>query len=357
MSRQSRKLDHVRLAAEEPPGLAGFADVNLIHCALPGADLDAVDLRTSLAGRPLAAPLVINAMTGGAAGVAEINRTLARVAARFGLAMAVGSQTAALRDPSTTDSYAVVRREHPGGVVLANLSADVDPATARKAVDMLQADILQVHLNAAQELVMPEGDRDFRHWLPNIERLIGSVGVPVLVKEVGFGLSREVVQRLYDAGVRAVDVGGRGGTNFARIEARRDAEARGMGAYRLDPGLEAWGIPTACALAEVADLGLPGLDVVASGGITHGSEAARAIALGAAAVGVAGPLLRACLAGGEAAVGALVEAFLLDTRRAALLAGAASLADLRRCPLVILGETGRWCERRGVDLNALARRR
>lgn len=355
MSRQSRKLDHVRLAAQEPGGDSGFADVHLVHCALPGAALGDVDLRTELAGCRLAAPLVINAMTGGAAGVGEINRNLARVAARHGLAMAVGSQTAALRDPSTTETYVVVRREH-SGVVLANLSADADPGAARRAVEMLEANILQIHLNAAQELVMPEGDRDFTGWLKGIERLVAALPVPILVKEVGFGLSREVVRQLYEVGVRAVDVGGRGGTNFARIEARRAAEAGGTAEYRLDPGLEGWGIPTACALLEVAGLGLPGLDVVASGGITHGSEAAKALALGACAVGVAGPLLRACLAGGEAAAAAFVENFLLDARRAVLLAGAQNLAALRRRPVVILGETGRWGERRGVDLQALAQR-
>lgn len=357
MSRQSRKLDHVRLAAAERAGDSGFDHVHLVHAALPGGALEQVDLSTALAGRELPAPLIINAMTGGAGAVGEINRQLAEVAARFGLAMAVGSQTAALKDPAVASTYAVVRETHPKGVILANLSANASVDDARRAVQMLGADLLQVHLNATQELIMPEGDRDFSRWLANIERLVVGARVPVLVKEVGFGLSAQAVQQLAGVGVRMVDVGGRGGTNFARIEARRAAEGGGQPEYALDPGLEAWGIPTACALAEVVALGLPGLAVVASGGIAHGSEAAKALALGACAVGVAGPLLRAILRGGEAEAAAYVETFLLNLRRTMLLAGAVSLAALAHQPVVLFDWVGQWCAVRGVDVDGLARRR
>lgn len=288
-------------------------------------------------------------MTGGAEGVTAINRDLAGLAAELGLAMAVGSQNAGLKEPETADSYRIVRRANPHGVILANLSADAPPDAARKAVEMLEANLLQVHLNAPQELVMREGDRDFRGQLANIERLVKSLPVPVIVKECGFGLSRETVLALHGAGVRAVDTSGRGGTNFAWIEARRSGE-------ELDPGLEEWGIPAAASLAEVAALGLPGLDIVASGGVVHGSQVAKALALGAVAAGVAGAVLRRHQKGGVESARRYLEGLLLDLRRAALLAGASSVAELQVRPVVITGGTAQWCRLRGVNLEALANR-
>jgi len=293
--------------------------------------------------------VLINAMTGGSPSVTAINVDLASLAARLRLAMAVGSQTAGLKDPAVEESYRVVRRENPRGVVIANLSAATGLDEARRAVEMLEADLLQLHLNAPQELVMAEGDRDFRGQLARIAELVAALPIPVIVKECGFGVSRETARQLYEVGVRALDVSGRGGTNFAWIEARRHGEP-------LDPGLEQWGIPTAASLTEVAALALPGLDLVASGGVTFGSQAAKALALGAAAVGVAGAVLRRHQAGGVAAAEQYLEALLTDLARAMLLCGAASVAGTRLCPVVITGETGVWCRLRGVDLEQLARR-
>jgi isopentenyl-diphosphate delta-isomerase len=355
--RQERKLDHVRLAAAEPAappsrsGLPapGWEEVHLVHRSLPELALAEIDLRSRIAGVDLEVPVLVNAMTGGAPGVAQINRELAEVAASLGLSMAVGSQTAALHDPSVAETYQVVRRVHPRGVIIANLSAAATPEQARRAVAMLEADLLQLHLNAPQELVMAEGDRDFRGHLRNIAAVVAAAPVPVIVKECGFGMSRETARQLYEVGVRAVDISGRGGTNFARIEAARGGEA-------LDPGLEHWGIPTAAALAEVAALGLPDLDIIASGGITYGSEAAKALALGAVAVGVAGGVLRQQQSGGAEAALAYLQGLLRDLRRAMLLAGAPSVEALRRCPVVITGEIGQWCRLRGVDLTQLAQR-
>lgn len=362
--REERKLDHVRLATEQrgtrPQQSAGptlqapgFQDVHLVHQSLPELALSQIDLRTSVGGVALAHPIIINAMTGGADGVAAINRGLATVAAELGLAMAVGSQSAGLRNPAVAGSYQVVREVNPRGVVLANVSAGASVAEARAAVEMVEADLLQIHLNAPQELVMPEGDRDFRGQLDRIAELVARMTVPVVVKECGFGLSRESVEQLYEAGVRTVDVSGRGGTNFAWIEAQR----RESGAPELDPGLMGWGIPTACSLLEAATLDLPGLEVIASGGISWGSEAARALALGARAVGVAGAVLGRLQEGGVNAALTYLAALLEDLARAALLCGAGTLADLQRCPVVITGETRAWSALRGVDLESLARRR
>lgn len=320
-----------------------------MHRSLPELDLTQIDLRTAIAGVPLSSPVIINAMTGGAPGVTAINRDLALLAAELGLAMAVGSQTAGIKEPEVAETYRVVRAVNPQGVILANVGAGVPLEQAKAAVDMLGANLLQLHLNAPQELAMAEGDRDFRGQLANIAHIVGAVGVPVVVKECGFGLSRESVLQLYQVGVRAVDVSGRGGTNFAWIEAERRGEA-------LDPGLEQWGIPTAASLAEVAALDLGDLTIIASGGILHGSEAAKALALGAHAVGVAGAVLRRHQQGGVEGAGRYLRTLLHDLACAALLAGAGSVTHLRQRPVVITGELGQWCRLRGVNLEALAQR-
>ncbi len=307
--------------------------------------MDQVDLRTSLLGLTLPVPVIINAMTGGVAEAAAINRVLGRVAAAFGIPVAVGSQRAALDDPSLVPTYAAVRTDNPDGIVIANLGAGATPQDARRAVSMIGANLLQLHLNAPQELIMAEGDRDFRGQLGSIAAVVADSRVPVVVKECGFGMSAETARRLHAVGVRAVDVGGRGGTNFARIEARR-LGLRGP----VDPGLLDWGIPTAASLLDVVGAALPGLDVVASGGVRHGSEAARALALGACAVGVAGALLRAVQRGGAETAQDFLAGFLRDLRTVVLLVGSTTLADLRRAPRVLTGFTREWAEQRGAPL-------
>lgn len=323
--------------------------MHLVHQSLPESSLEQIDTRTGLGGRSLAAPVLINAMTGGAARTEIINGHLAELAGEMGLAMAVGSQTAGLREPSMAPSYRIVRQVNPHGVILANLSAGATVDQARAAVEMIEADLLQVHLNAPQELVMGEGDRDFQGHLANIARLVEVLSVPVLVKECGFGLSRETARRLYQAGVRTMDISGRGGTNFAWIEAVRSGT-------RIDPGLEGWGIPTAAALAEVAALRLPDLTLIASGGIEHGSQAVKALALGARLIGIAGAVLRPLQAGGQGAARAFLAALLGDIRRIMLLCGARTPLDLWRTPVVLTGEIAQWANLRGVSCKELAGR-
>ena len=321
-----------------------------MHQSLPEMALIEIDLATNITGRRLGAPVIINAMTGGAPGVESINRDLAAVAAELGLAMAVGSQTAGIREPEVVRTYQVVREANPKGIVIGNVSAAATVDDARRAVEMIGADLLQVHLNAPQELVMPEGDRDFRGQLERIAEIVRAVPVPVIVKECGFGLSRETARRLYEAGVRIIDLSGRGGTNFVVIEAER------AGTADLDPGLFTWGISTACATAEVAALGLPELTIIASGGIRHGSEAAKALALGACAVGVAGAVLQAWKEDGARGAHRYLAALLTDLKRCMLLVGARTPAALRRVPVVLTGATAQWCALRGVDLAELAGR-
>ncbi|MEQ8201814.1 MAG: type 2 isopentenyl-diphosphate Delta-isomerase, partial [Syntrophomonadaceae bacterium] len=224
------------LAVKTPDGplLNGFGDVLLVPDAVPELARADVDLQTSFLGKTLRYPVLINALTGGTASAYHINKILGATACRFGLAMAVGSMTIALETPAVLDSFSVARESNPDGIIIANCGANLEAARACRLVDLIAADALQVHLNVAQELAMVEGDRDFRGILDNVARIVDRCPVPVIAKEVGFGLSREAAGKLYRTGVRIIDNGGSGGTNFIAIEHQR----RG----NFDQQLYEWGI-------------------------------------------------------------------------------------------------------------------
>lgn len=337
----------------------GWADVRLVHEALPAIDLDAVDLSVELLGWRLRAPLLIAGMTGGHGAAWEVNACLARAAERHGLAMGVGSQRAAARRPALASTYGVAREHAPTTVLIGNVGApqliaqgDVPPLTGgeiRELLATLRADALAVHLNFLQETVQPEGDRRAEGTLGAIRALAESVDVPLIAKETGAGMSRRTARSLAEAGVKALDVGGLGGTSFAAVEGLR-AELQGhrLGA-RLGETFREWGVPTAVSIAAVRPAGLP---IIATGGIRTGLDAAKAIALGACLVGVARPLLQASLEGGDAAVDAWIEEFLAELRATLFLTGSRALDDLRGCPRVILGETRDWLTQLGCLTDA-----
>jgi len=344
-------LDHLKysLALADGPGTNSFADFSLVHNCLPDLAWADVDLATSVAGIPLRHPLIINAITGGAADVTGVNAQLAELARRTGAAMAVGSQYAALEDPAVRESYEVVRRVNPDGVVFANLGAHATPAEAAAAVEMVAAAALQIHLNVAQELTMPEGDRDFRGYRENIAAIAAAAAVPVIVKEVGAGIAREQAAELVAAGVRAIDVGGMGGTNFPAIEAAR-------GRVALPDDTLTWGIPTAVSAAEVAAVLPADVDLVVSGGIRTPLEAVKALAIGGRAVGIAAPAVKRLQTEGLAAAVAWLEEFLAGMRRYMLLTGADRVSRLRAVPVVITGKSREWLAVRGVDVAGYAGR-
>lgn len=346
--RQSRKLDHIKYALElaDGPLPTGFADVRLVHNAIPELDKEDIDLQVEMFGRSLQAPLLINAITGGNPGVLEINRLLARAACEAGLGMAVGSQTGALLDTELTGSFKVVRQENPTGLVIANVGAMVDASLALRAVDMVEANALQVHLNVAQELAMAEGDREFRGMLKNIASLVDLSPVPVIVKEVGFGISLETARILQGLGVNWIDIGGAGGTNFAAIEHRRKA---------VSPVPEDWGIPTAASLAEVAAT-CPKCNIIASGGLRTPQDAVKSLAIGASLAGIAGLWLKTLLQQSYAELVAELDRFKHGLSCLMLLLGARTVSDLQRVPLVITGFTGEYLRQRGVETGQWAQR-
>ena len=350
---EQRKADHLRLSASaDVDALAGpgWHDVHLVHEALPEIDRDAVDLSVSFLGRSLRAPLLIAGMTGGHRTAHDVNAVLARAAERHGLAMGVGSQRAALRRDDLAYTYTVVREQAPSALLISNIGAPQlipqaeTPALSlqevQSALAMIRADALAVHLNFLQESVQPEGERHARGCSDAIRAVAAQVDVPVIAKETGAGLSRTTAMHLKDLGVRALDVGGVGGTSFAAVEGLR-AEAQGADtAQRLGALLRDWGVPTPVSVVGAQVTGLP---VIATGGIRSGLDAAKALALGATLVGVARPLLQAALEG-DHAVDMWISQFLEELRTVLFLTGAGDAPALRNKPRVIMGATRAWLD-------------
>lgn len=346
--RVSRKIEHIRHAlAIGPTGRNGFADVRLVPNALPEISLSSISLATSIGGLNLSSPIVINAMTGGAPETEEINRNLAAAARQTGAAMAVGSQMSAIRDKAMRSSYEIVRRANPDGILIANLGSEATLPEAREAVEMIGANALQIHLNVMQELLMPEGERDFRGVTERIARIVHDLNVPVIIKEVGFGIAREQALGLWKAGVRILDVGGNGGTNFAAIENARSV--------RPMTRLNDWGCSTSVALLECLGPFHNG-SVIASGGIRDGYDGVKALALGASAVGMAGVFLKALTHSGYEGLVQAVDGCLQEMRLVMAAAGAPDISSLHRRPVVISGDTAAWCQARDININGWARR-
>lgn len=344
-----RKDDHVRLAAgqqREHSGHNQWDEVSFVHHALAGIDRPDISLATQFAGIHWQVPVYINAMTGGSAKTGAINRDLAIAARQAGVPIATGSMSAYFADESMADTFSVMRREYPDGFIVANINATTSVENARRAVDLMRADALQIHLNTVQETVMPEGDRSFSSWIARIEDIVAKAGVPVIVKEVGFGLSRETLLTLQKIGVSAADVAGRGGTNFARIENDR----RDRGDYSW---LEGWGQSAPACLLDAGGVGIP---VLASGGVRHPLDVARGLALGAVAVGASGGFLRTYLDGGVPALTALISAWLDQLAALMTILGARTPAELVRCDVLIHGALRSFCADRGIDTRALATR-
>lgn len=348
MQRTSRKREHIQYALETgQSGNHGFTDVKFVPNCIPESSFSSVSLATTFGGLHLSSPIIINAMTGGASETLSINEKLAALARERNLAMAVGSQMAAIKDSTVRDSYEIVRKTHPKGIIFANLGGEATPAQALQAIEMIEADALQIHLNVMQELIMPEGDRDFRHLLDRLQRIVEAVPCPVFIKEVGFGISQGAAGRLLATGIKGLDVGGSGGTNFAKIENERRQDPRDM--------FNEWGMSTVQSLMEVSCF-RDRVDIMATGGIRNGLEVAKALALGASSVGMAGYFLELVLnQSKEQSLHAIDD--LHDQIRTAMTAlGIHSTYDFITCPLVISGSSYHWASMRGLDCSSYSQR-
>ena len=342
-----RKADHLHIAAS---GAGRFARstllecVQLVHTALPELALDEINLSTTLLGRRLAAPVMIAGITGGTKEGAAINRMLAASAEELGLAFGLGSLRPMLDRPALAATFQV-RKVAPSVFLFANLGLaqlrQMKTGAVADAMDRVAADALCIHLNAGQEMAQPGGDRDFRDGVATIRRLCADLGRPLMVKETGCGISPSVARALEDAGVAAIDVSGAGGTSWIAIESLR---ARGEQAAR-GRELREWGIPTAASVGWLAASGLRA-EIVASGGVRTGLDAARALALGARVVALAQPVLAALGKSGERGATAYLSGVVEGLRQVCLLVGQRNAADLSRSPRVITGELGQWLAQR-----------
>lgn len=282
-------------------------------------------------------------MTGGSEWTKQINEKLAIVARETGLAMAVGSTHAALRNPKMAESFSIARQINPEGMIFSNVGADVPVEKAVQAVDLLEAQALQVHVNSPQELVMPEGNREFSTWMDNLESIVKRVNVPVIVKEVGFGMSKETFKSLVEIGVQYVDVSGRGGTNFIDIENERRTN-KDMN-Y-----LTQWGQSTVESLLESTDY-QDKLNVFASGGLRTPLDAVKSLALGAKAVGMSRPFLNQVEQTGITNTIEYVESFLDHMKKIMTMLDAKDIEALRHKDIVFSPELISWIEQRSLDIH------
>lgn len=306
----ARKSDHIRINLEENVSSSistGFEKYRYIHEALPEISLNEIDLSTTIFGKVLQAPILISSMTGGTKEAEQINQNLAQAAQKIGIAMGVGSQRAAIEDPSLEPTFQI-RNLAPDILLFANLGAvqlnyGYGLDECRRAVEMIQADALILHLNALQEALQPEGNTNFKGILSRIEKITRHLDIPVIAKEVGWGISAATARRLANAGVAAIDVAGAGGTSWSQVEmyrAESDEQAR-LAAHFVN-----WGIPTTESIRQVRKA-VPDLPVIASGGLRDGQDIAKSISLGASIGGMAGTFLKAATISAETVVNLIEE--------------------------------------------------
>lgn len=333
----ARKSDHIRINLEEDVQsklTTGLERYFFLHNALPELNLEEIDLSVEIFGKKLKAPLLISSMTGGSKEATEINQRLAEAAQESGIAMGLGSQRAALEDEKLTLSFKV-RNVAPDILLFANLGAvqlnyGYGLAHLQKAVEMAEADALMLHLNALQEAVQPEGDTNFTGLLKKIEIMCKQLPVPVVVKEVGWGISAEVARQLAQAGVQAIDVAGAGGTSWTQVEMHR-AETESQA--RLAAAFGDWGITTSESIIQIREA-LRNMRIFASGGVRSGVDIAKCIALGAELGGMASPYLKAANESTDAVV-QTIEEVSRELRVSMFATGAANIATLQGVTLIL----------------------
>jgi len=339
---KERKSEHIRISLEEKieTGTSGFEDIILVHDALAESDLKGIKLSTELFKKKLKYPLLVEAITGGTEEAKAINEGLADVAGKLGIGMAVGSQRPAIEDPSVADTFRVIKKGAKNTLKIANLGAvqlnyGYGVRECEKAVEMISADALALHFNALQEIIQPEGNTNFAGLLKKIKGVCANLSVPVIAKEVGCGMSKKAAEKLLDAGVECIDVGGYGGTSWNRIEAYRAGGAK----RELSEAFDNWGLPTAISLLEIKDLDCK---KIASGGIRTGVDVAKSIVLGADAAGMALPLLKALKEDGEKGVERYLLKVVEELKVCMMLVGASDISTLKEVDYRLVGKAALW---------------
>lgn len=358
---QRRKADHIRICLDENSqarkATTGFEDIHFIHKALPEINKQNIDPSTYFLNHKFSAPLVVGAITGGTAQAEKINATIAEAVEELQLGMGVGSQRAAIEDKSLMQTFAIARKKAPNAFLIANIGGvqlvhGYSIREAKKAIEMIDADAIAIHLNALQEAIQPEGQTNFEGILSKIADIAGELDKPVVVKETGTGIAAEEAKKLEAAGVKAIDVGGAGGTSFAAVEYYRTGKESQLQRH-LGEAFWDWGIPTATSIAEITQT--VKLPVIASGGIRNGSNIAKALALGAQLASLSQPILQTSIKGVKETE-SLLTLLIEELRNIMFLVGAINIEQLARIPVVITGKTAQWLETRGFNVKNYAKR-
>jgi isopentenyl-diphosphate delta-isomerase len=354
---EKRKAEHIRICLEQKAqarkATAGFEDIQLVHRALPEVDRKKISLSTSFLGKKFSAPLIVGAMTGGTEEATKINASIAEAVEKLHLGMGVGSQRAAIEDKKLEKTYAIARKKAPSVFLIANIGGvqlvhGYGLKEVKKVIEMIDADAVAVHLNAVQEAVQPEGQTSFKGVLAKIGEIAGELDKPVIVKETGCGISAEDAKALEAAGVKAIDVGGAGGTSFAADEYYRSTNQNNMSEIFWD-----WGIPTAVSLIETTQsVNIP---VIASGGVRSGLDIAKSLALNASLTSISQPVLETAVKGAKETE-KLLSRLIDELRNAMFLVGAENLEALAKVPVVVTGKTAEWLDIRGFDTVKYAQR-
>ena len=364
MTTSDRKIEHLLLCVEKDveahktyQGLraSGFDDIYLVHNCLPEIDKKALDLDMDFLGKKLRAPLLISSMTGGHPDTKAVNASLAGAAEELGIGIGVGSQRAAIEDPGLEDSFRIVRDRAPNAFIYGNVGAaqlnEFGIEGIERAVEMIGADAMAIHLNFLQEAIQPEGNIDAKGCLSAIKKICSELSVPVIVKETGAGISHSQAVSICEAGAAAIDVGGLGGTSWAGVETYRAQKRGDTLSAHIGKQFWNWGIHTAVSIVE-SSITVP---VIATGGIRSGIDAAKSLGLGASVCGVALPLVAPALKGQKDVVEKLT--LIIEELRAAMfLCGCRTVEEISKVPVVITGTTKEYLDQRGFDTAKFARR-
>jgi isopentenyl-diphosphate Delta-isomerase len=357
-----RKTDHIKICldnkAQAKKATTGFEDVQLIHRALPEVNKKKINLSTTFLGKKFSAPIIVGAMTGGTEEATKINASIAEAVEKLGLGMGVGSQRAAIENKELEKTYAIARKKAPTAFLIANIGGvqlvhGYGLKEVKKVVEMIDADAVAVHLNALQEVIQPEGQTNFKGVLSKIGEIAGALDTPIIVKETGAGISAENAKDLEDAGVKAIDVGGVGGTSFAAVEYYRLSNKENSVELSLGDAFWDWGISTTVSLIETGQT--VKLPLIASGGVRSGTDIAKVLALNASLASISQPILETAVKGAyetENKLSTLIE----ELRNVMFLIGIEKLENFAKTPVVITGKTAEWLQTRGFNLQKYAKR-
>ena len=359
---EKRKADHIRIClnqnAQARKTTTGFEDAHLVHRALPEIDKQKIDLSTTVFGHKFAAPLIVGAMTGGTAEATRINASIAEAVETLHLGMGVGSQRAAIENKKLEKTFAIARKKAPTAFLIANIGGiqlvhGYGVKEVKKAVEIIDADAVAIHLNPLQEAVQPEGQTNFKGVLEKIGEIAREVDKPVIVKETGSGVAAEEARELEAAGVKGIDIGGAGGTSFAAVEYYRAKGQENNAQRLLGDAFWDWGTPTVASLVETTQT--VKIPVIASGGVRNGADVAKALALGASLASLSQPVLQA--ANKSAKDTESIVSFLMEElRNVMFLVGAKKVEQLAKVPVVVTGKTAEWLKTRGFNVENYARR-